>query len=68
MVMVNFYLKRSIMFHNALHGFIEGRGAVTAALEAKLAQQLAGILHKPLVQVFLDARKSYDLLDRERCL
>ena len=37
-------------------------------MEAKIAQQLAGIAHKPLSQVFLEAHKAYELLDRERCL
>ena len=56
------------MIHDALHGFRLGRGMGTETLEAKLAQQLAGIAHKPLFQVFLDVRKAYDSLDRERCL
>ena len=29
---------------------------------------MAGIAHKLLLQVFLDMRKSYDLLDRGVCL
>ena len=39
-----------------------------ATLEANMAQQLTGMAHKPLFQVFLDLRKSYDSLDWERCL
>ena len=35
-------------------------------LESKLAQQLSGIAHSPLFQVFLDVRKAYDSLDREQ--
>ena len=31
-------------------------------LEANLAQNLVRLSHKPLLQVFLDVRKSYDLL------
>ena len=37
-------------------------------MEAKLAQKLAGIAHKTLLQVFLDVCKEYDLLERGRCL
>ena len=33
-------------------------------MEAKLEQQLTGIVHEPLFQVFLDVRKSYDSLDQ----
>ena len=29
-------------------------------MEAKLEQKLAGIVHEPLFQVFLDVRKAYD--------
>ena len=45
-----------------------GRGTGTATLESKLAQQLVGLAHEPLFQMFLDIRKVYDSLDRERCL
>ena len=63
-----FLLKRSVMLHDTLHGFIEGRGTGTDNLEAKLVQQLESIAHEPLFQVFLDVRKEYDLLDRGWCL
>ena len=65
---VNFCLKRSVELHDSLHGFREGRGTGAANLEAKLAQHLAGLAHKPLFQVFLDVHKAYKSLDRGRCL
>ena len=65
---VNYLPKRSVVFHGALYRFIEMRGAGTAALEAKLAQQLSRIANEPLFQVLLDVQKAYDSLDRERCL
>ena len=34
-------LTTAITFHDALHGFREGRGSGTATLEAKLLQKLA---------------------------
>ena len=37
-------------------------------MEANLNQQIAGILHDPLLQVFLDVQKSYNLLERGRCM
>ena len=40
----------------------------TATLEAKIAQHLVGLAHKPLFWVFLDVRKAYDALDRGGCL
>ena len=63
---VNCRLKRSVTLHDALHGFRAVMGTGTATLEAKLVQQLAGIAHEPLFQVFLDVRKVYDSLNKGR--
>ena len=41
----------------------KGGGAGTSTLEANMAQYLAGIVHEPLFQFFLDVRKSYDSMD-----
>ena len=65
-MVVNCQIKRSVMLHDAFHGFMAGRVIGTAALEAKFPQQLVGIAHEPLFQVFLEARKAYDSLDRVR--
>ena len=54
--------------YDALHGFRGGRVTVTATLESNLDQHLAIISPEPLLQVFLDIRKAYDSLDREKCL
>ena len=67
-LIVNNRLRNSITLHDALHGFIQGRGMGTATIEANLAQQLVGIVHEPLLQVFIDMKKSYDFLDRRRCM
>eukprot|EP01082_Thalassiosira_pseudonana_P010035 g8745.t1 g8745 contig34:9613-10113(-) len=58
-----------VKFHDCLHGFaqIQLRNG-TAGLEAKLTQQLAYIRQIPLYGIFLDLRKAYDAMDRERCL
>ena len=37
----------------------------TENLEENLAQQLAGLCHEHLFQVFLDVLKTYEYLDRE---
>ena len=62
---VNCCLKRSVVLHDALRGFREGIGTGTETLDAKLAQQLARLAHKPLFRVFLYVRKVYDSFDRE---
>jgi hypothetical protein len=58
----------TIEFHPYLHGGLLKRGTGTAAIESKLAQQLAWMEQEPLYQVFIDLRKAYDHLDQERCL
>ena len=63
-VVVNCSLKRSVVLHNALHGFIEGRGTGKVTLEANLAHQMDNISHEPLFQVFLYLHKAYGSLDR----
>ena len=67
-LVVNCLLKQSIMLHDALYGFREGRGEGTATLEANLKQQLTRLSHDPLFQVFLDVRKVYESPDRVQCL
>jgi hypothetical protein len=57
----------AIDFHPCLHGGLPKRGTGTATIEAKLAQQLAWMEQEPVYQVFVDLRKAYDHLDRERC-
>ena len=65
---MNSHLRSSITLHGALHGFRQGLGTGTATLEAKLMQQRVGICHSSLLQIFLDVRNAYDLLDQEQCM
>ena len=65
---VNSRLQSSILLHDVLHGFQQGRGTGTAIMEAKLEQKLTGIVHKPLFQVFIGVRKAYDSLDLGICM
>ena len=51
-----------------MHKFRSGRGTGTAALEAKLLQQLTAMREAVLFGVFLGLQKSYDSLDWDRCL
>jgi hypothetical protein len=54
--------------HDSLHGCRDKRGTRTARIEAKLAQRLAHLEEVPFYRVFLDFKKMFDSIDRERCL
>jgi hypothetical protein len=54
--------------HESLHGCRDRRGTGTAIIEAKLAQQLAHLEQVPFYGLFLDLKKAFDAMDRERCL
>ena len=54
--------------HDTLHGFRELQGTWTVTLESKLAKHMDGIAHKPLLEVFLEVRKTCGLLEKGRCL
>ena len=58
----------AIPIHESLNGCRDGRGTGTAVIEAKLAQQLAHLEQRPFYGVFLDLKKAFDAMDRERCL
>jgi hypothetical protein len=58
----------ALPLHEVLHRCRNGRGMGTAILEAKLAQQLAHLKQEPFYRVFLDLKKAFDAMDRERCL
>ena len=65
---LNCQLTASITFHDFIHGFREVHGTGTATLEAKLLQQLAALREEVLCAIFLYLHKTYDALDRSRCL
>jgi hypothetical protein len=54
--------------HDSLHGCRNKHGTGTAIIEAKLAQQLLYLKLKPFYGVFLNLRKAFDAMDRERCI
>ena len=55
---MNNKLRGDITFHDALHGYSQGRGTGTATMEAKLAQKIEVIVHEPLFQVIIDLQKA----------
>jgi hypothetical protein len=58
----------ALPLHEALHGCQNGCGMGTAILEAKLAQQLVHLEQAPFYGVFLDLKKAFNAMDRERYL
>ena len=65
---INSWIQSYIVLHEVLQGFRQERGTRTAIMEAKMEQQLARIVHKPLFQVLLDVRKACNSLDQGRCM
>ena len=66
MSLINRRLMAEISFHDTIHGFRAGRRRGTAALDAKLLQQITSMREAVLFEVFLDLRKAYVSLERER--
>jgi hypothetical protein len=62
------HMNSTIKWHDCIHGFRAERGTGTAIIEAKLFQQLALVDQVPVFEIFLDLRKAYDSVDRERTL
>ncbi len=58
----------TINLHDSLHGCLAGRGTGMGIIEGKLAQQLAHLEQRPFFGVFLDLKKAFDAMDRDRCL
>jgi hypothetical protein len=56
----------AIPIHESLHGCRDGCGTGMAVIEAKLAQQLAHLEQRSFYGVFLDLKKAFDMMDRER--
>ena len=65
---INQRLIRGIQWHDSVHGFRKGRGTTTAIIEAKLQMELAQRSHTPLYMIFLDLKKAYDTLNRNRTM
>ena len=63
-LIMNNRLRVTIALHDILHVFSQGRGVGMATMEENLSQQLVGVFYKPIFQVSVHVRKSYDSLDR----
>ena len=61
-------LQSTTILHDVLHRFRQGRGTGTAIMEENMEHQLAGVIHEPLFQVFIDVQKAYKYLDRGTCM
>ena len=54
--------------HNVLHGLHTGRGTGISILELKLAKELSIMEQDPLLLVFLNLLKAYNIVDHGRLL
>ena len=61
-------IRASLQFHDFLHRLRARRGTGTAKMDLNLAQELARVDHGPLFLVFLDLRKAYKNVGRERLI
>ena len=59
---------QKLELHKSLHGGLKGKGTGTAIMEMKLAQGLAQLKQMPMGAIFVDLRKAFDAMDRERLL
>ena len=67
-VVLNFYLGMAITFHKIFHGFLSGIGTGNASLKSNMIQQVVAMREEVFYNIFLDLHKSYNILDRYRCL
>ena len=51
-IIINYHLKDSIKFHDALHRFNTGRGVVNAIIEAKILLQISFMHKQALYNIF----------------
>ena len=67
-VFLNCRFTASITHHDSLHGFRAGSGTGTTTLKVKLIHQVTAMIEEVLHVIFLELHKSYDALERSRCL
>jgi Reverse transcriptase (RNA-dependent DNA polymerase) len=66
---INHRISSKINYHQSVHGFRKRRGTSIAIIEAKLRMPMAARrTMKPLYFVFMDLKKAYDTLDRQRTI
>jgi len=54
--------------HESLHGGLKSKGTSTVIMEMRLAQGLAQLKQVPMWATFINLRKAFDAMDRERLL
>ena len=64
----NWRIGVALQFHDMLHGFRAVQGMRNASVKVKLIQQLTEMREEALYKKFLDLRKAYNALIRERCM
>ena len=57
---IDTWIKTLLQFHDVLHGFHGRKGAGTAIMELKLAQELASMDQDPLFLICLNLMKAYN--------
>ena len=65
---INIRMSNTIDFCKEVHGFRRKRGCHTAIGETKLQMQIAACQSETLYQIYLDLRKAYDSIARNRVL
>ena len=65
---INMRIQEKVSFYEEVHGFREKRGCITAVGESKIRIQIATCRSETTYQVYLDLRKAYDSIDRDRTL
>ena len=59
---------QKLELHESLHVGLKSKGTGTTLTEMKLAQGLAQLEQVPMWATFIDLRKVFDAMDRERLL
>ena len=67
-VILDLHIGLDITRHDVLHRFWYSCWMGTTSFKAKLIQYLTSIMEEVLYEIFLDLHKSYDALDKGRCL
>ena len=65
---INTRLNNRIEFSQEVHGFRRRRECHTAIREAKIRMQMAACRSETMYHIYLDLRKVYDSIDRNKIL
>ena len=65
---INIRMGNTIKFCEEVHGFRRRRGCFTAIGETKLKMQISACQSDTIYQIYLDLRKAYDFIARNRVM